>query len=275
MDKALPALSIVTRLSRDASYTQRVLRGLLKQSGAKLEWVIVAQGVLTPAHLACFEDAKDNNIDVLHVQARPNMALGALANMGVRAASGEFILLHDDDDGLRAGFISAAMKAYAQQNCVAVTCHAALIDETPSGERLSSVLSPGKGIVESQKLQSKNLITTNGLIYKKSVFDAVSGYPEDVDVAEDWLFNLDLIGQGKISILPYVYALVYRRQSVEAEHIDANTSNTFHLVMARKIREHYGVVDPKSPNFIRASLGMFKRVTDRMTYKLFNGFFPR
>jgi len=120
MNKTLPALSIVTRLSRDASFLQRVLRGLLKQSGASLEWVVVSQAPLTPEHLACFKRVKENNVDVLHVQAPPKATLGTLANMGVRASRGEFVLLHDDDDELRVGFIAGAMEIFAQQDCCAV-----------------------------------------------------------------------------------------------------------------------------------------------------------
>jgi len=46
----LETLAIVTRSSRSASYLNRVLEGLIYQSGAHLIWSIVTQTQMSPEH---------------------------------------------------------------------------------------------------------------------------------------------------------------------------------------------------------------------------------
>jgi len=275
MDGERLTVSVITRLSRNDVFLRRVLTGLLKQRGADIEWVIVIQAALTSKHKACLQQARMHNINVRIVEAPQKASLGKLANIGVRASRGGLVLLHDDDDVLRADFIGLAQKKINTESIVAVACHTAVIEEASNGERLSHVLMPGRNYVDAQKLFLNNLITTNGLIYKRSVFDMVGGYREDVEVAEDWLFNLDMLRVGRISITSHVAAIAYRRPPFERSHVDANTNPQAHLLMMEEIRRSLNPLGIEKTGKISKMYSRLKNVIDRSTYKLGGWFFPR
>ena len=259
----IPSIAVVTRVSRPAKYLERVLKGLLKQTGAKLLWSIVTQNELSTAHKDCVTRATANGIIVTISKAKTDIPLGELANIGAGAVDSDFVILHDDDDDLRGDFFRAAMKAFEDETIVATTCHAAYIHEDNSRNKLDFVLSPGTAHVDKQALERDNLMATNALIYHRS---ANLTYPEDVEVAEDWLFNLSLIAQGKIAVLPKVYAQVFVRNGAHT-----NTDKSKHIDMQGEIR---GDITSNRQAHNQKLTQRLRRLTDRITYKL--GFFlPR
>jgi len=275
-DAELETLAIVTRSSRSAFYLNRVLEGLICQSGAKLIWSIVTQAQMSPEHEICVERARAQGIDVVITHVSDGLSLGQLANIGVKATSAHFVLLHDDDDVLSTDFVSLALDKFRKKSdYVAVTCHAAIIHEKKSEKRLDYVLSPGRKNVKHAQLSWNNLIATNTLIYLREMFDQIGGYPEDVKVAEDWLFNLKLAEMGKIAILPKVCAHVFIRKEGSSVNNEKNTSNDDHVSMRSHIRQMAGV-GPQDPlsrlDIVRY---LIRRFLDRISYKVTGQFLPR
>lgn len=272
----LNTLAIVTRLSRSARYMNRVLDGLICQSGVQLEWSIVTEIPMTPEHKNCVKRARNYGIKVIVTQVAPGHSLGHLANTGVRATSSQFILLHDDDDLLTENFALPAIKILMTTiEYVAVTCHAAIIHETNTHKTLDYVLSPGRNYVKYAQLSWNNLIATNSMIYRRDIFNQINGYPEDVPVAEDWIFNLKLVRIGKITILPKVCSHVFIRKKRHSSNNENNTNNIDHLKMRSKIRKmaKESSKDPFS-RFDKIKY-LSLRCLDRLTYKFFENFLPR
>lgn len=287
--ESIPSLAIVTRLSRPARYLERVLDGFLLQTGAHIHWSIITQLELNGDYAKCFKRAKDNGIAVTITKAAPNIPLGQLANLGVNATQSEFVMLHDDDDTLRGDFVGGAMRLMHNKDLAGVTCHAAVIHEDGSDYVLDFVLSPGMKFVCETSLAQDNLIVTNALIYRRAGFEAADGYPQDVTVAEDWLFNMALIAEGPIAVLPKIYAEVYIRgkrppsqnsMRFEATHHNTVvTHETAHIEMETRIRK-----DPYKPVPIipidrqahnQALYQRLRRFIDRITYKIGGWYLPR
>lgn len=269
-------LAIVTRLSRPAPFLERVLAGLLKQSGAQIHWSIVVQSPLSAAHKTCLRQADKKGIRVNITKAEPGIPLGTLANMGARAFSSDFILLHDDDDALVADFTGPAIKCLAQTDCVAVACHAAFIHEAGKNKRLDFILSPGDGSVRQSELSSDNVIAVNSLIYRRTAFDNVGGYPEDVSVAEDWLFNIKLIKSGTIFVYPRVCSAVYLRETsatgASVDHTDRNQ----HKAMRSRIRADEGAgPGPDLEQRLNTPKRKIRRQLDRLVYRINGSFLKR
>lgn len=276
MNNPLPIVGIVTRLTRPVFYLNRVLEGLLKQRDVVIEWSIITQIPLTREHQNCIGRAEENGIRVVVTYAKSEIKLGALANMGVQAITTPYVLLHDDDDALINDCIHSMLNYFSSEDIVAVVCHGAIINESGKNpSKLNYVLSPGRKQVDCTSLQQNNLILTNTLLYTRAVFDRIGGYPSDVDVGEDWLFNLDLIANGNINILPKVCAAIYVRKNADIPK-EKNTvvaMHDAHLQMAYKIRETYNL--PK--DIIKKNKLTTKILCriDRITYKFGGWFFPR
>jgi len=258
-----PVIAVITRHSREFPFLGRVLGGLKKQKGVTIHWVIVSKLKFPDVFL---DQARSAGIEIIIVNAPKTASLGHLANIGVQASGdADYILLHDDDDELRNNFFAPAIKLIETTKASACACHAAIIRENAvtNSKKLDFILSPGSDFMDEDKLAVDNLVATNALIYRK---DIAVPYPEDVAVAEDWLFTLSLIKNGKIAILPKVCANVYQRH---VEH--DNTCPQEHKKMETRIR---GAENSERQLHNQKLAQRLKRFTDRLTYKL--GFFlPR
>lgn len=272
----MPSVDIVTRLSRPASYMQRVLAGLCRQAGADLHWSLVTQMELTPAHRTCIEQAEAHGISVSISRAKKGVPLGQLANIGVKAGGFDFVLLHDDDDALMCDFLGLALGRFSDSRCAAVTCHTAFINESDDAEALNYVMSPGKGVVSPVDLASDNVMATNGLLYRRTAYDEIGGYPEDVGVAEDWLFSLKLMKVGTIAILPRVCAAVYIRDRRDKNCVEANTDKQEHVEMRNAIRRAEAAGDmQRLTEKLNTRRQKLMRAVDRAVYRLTGKFLPR
>jgi hypothetical protein len=272
---ALPTLAVITRMSRSAKYLERVLAGLLLQKNVELRWVIVSQDQPSENHERCISRARDHGLIVHLVEAEQDIPLGKLANIGVKAKRSDFVLLHDDDDALRKNFTSHAMTKFNNHAVVAVACHAAIVFENDHKSWLNFVLSPGKKRVNAASLSEDNLIATNALIYTRQAYDKIGGYPEDVPVAEDWLFNQKLLKIGEIAVLARVCSNVYVRQGVISDQSERNTDKAFHQEMADSIRKMTNVDAPNLEARQRKPSERFLRMIDRLTFRLGGLFIPR
>jgi len=252
-----------------------VLDGLLLQKCDGLIWVIVTQLTLAKEHEECLERARQHGVQVLIERTERNVPLGRLANIGVRAATSAFVLLHDDDDALASNFVTPALKILQDPKYVAVACHAALIHEQETSKRLHFVLSPGRTTVDPARLVHDNVIATNAFIFRRSAFEKVDGYPEDVPVAEDWLFNQSLIKIGDIAVIPKVLSHVYLRQTPQMNKKNANTDPAEHARMATQIRQKANGGDADLEKEQRRIPNRVSRFVDRVSYRCFGLFIPR
>ena len=262
-----PTISIVTRVSRPARYLQRVLDGLLLQSGAALIWSLVHQSDLTDDHQAVINRAQNAGLNIVMTKANKDIPVGRLANLGVTATpNADFVILHDDDDQLIADFTGPGLKMLINSSLCAIACPVAYIREETN--RLDFILNPGRGKISQCDLQRDNMAQTNGLIFRRSVYDKIGGYREDVNVAEDWLFNLSLLEHGDIGVYPKVSAKVFVRSGV-GEH----TNHNAHVDMQNAIRKKYGISDPDRRNKQQAKFASrMSRNLDRLYYMGFKKF---
>jgi glycosyltransferase involved in cell wall biosynthesis len=275
MDKQRKSLAIITRSMRSAEFLDRVLDGIIKQKGVDKEWVIVRQSKLSEKHKSCVERARNHGIDVNILDAGKNASLGKLANIGVAASTSNFIILHDDDDALRGNFALKAINRLTNDEFVAVACHAAVVYETDDIKKLHFVLSPGRKKILPSTLKFDNRIATNALIYRRKAFDQIGGYPEDVPVAEDWIFNQMLVDLGPVAIIPQVLALVYVREKAGNGCVSANTDRASHREMATRIRGQNHSDKGNLEQEQRSVSQRILRAIDRFTYKNNKWFLPR
>lgn len=276
MKTSKPTIAVVTRLSRPAQYLERVLDGLLLQSDAVIYWTLVIQTPLSKEHLACVKRAESHGLIVVTIEAAKGLPLGKLANLGVEATDTEFIMMHDDDDSLIWDFIRSAIELLIDTAFIGAACHAAIINESQERERLEYVLSPGKKILSRSDLLIDNKLASNGLIYRRSVYDASQGYPEDVPVAEDWLLYLDMLNAGDVIIHPMVCSKVYVRDTVSTVDGVGNTDHRTHKFMRERIRSMEGRSFKPMQNS-KASLVKIKvfRTLDRFVFSVTGKFLPR
>lgn len=91
-----PLISVIVPVYNVEGYVERCINSLLRQSHPYLEIIIVVDGATDRSGIICDTlSQKDPRIQVIH---KPNGGVGDARNVGVQAATGEYIGFVDGDD---------------------------------------------------------------------------------------------------------------------------------------------------------------------------------
>ena len=209
-------ISVVTRTFNRPDALARAAAALAAQDRA-FEWVVVNAGdapVDVPGD--CVVVSPDGN---------PGRALAA--KLGVEAASGALLMLHDDDDTLEPGALGVLADALkAAPHAAAVTCGYAVIEEDGGAERELSRHAYDLPI-SLYDMAERNRILTVGTLFRRSAYDASGGMRTEVDALEDWDLWLRMMCVGDIVTVPDVLARQYVRPA-ETDGPDANSARDEH-----------------------------------------------
>src|SRR5919106_1171765 len=116
--------------------------------------------------------------------------LGAIGtfNRCVELASGEFVHLLHGDDAVLPGFYDAMEQALADPDVVAAVCRTRYIDADGTPGPTSRSYRTGTGVwtgaLEAQAVS--NRIRPPGIVVRRSVYERIGGYREDLPHATDW-----------------------------------------------------------------------------------------
>jgi glycosyltransferase involved in cell wall biosynthesis len=207
MSGAPLSLSIITRTCNRPDALARAAAGLRSQD-AGFEWVVVNDG-----------DAPLNSDVLLGVGSSQNVVnpperLGrsGAAQAGLDAASGDYLMLHDDDDALCPGALSA-LQTYLDENPaqVAVSCGYEVWHEDDAGG-VQYVISAAHDLPPRlYDLAERNSLLTIGTLFRADAARDAGGIRTDIDALEDWDLWLRLMQIGDIGVVPNVLARQYIR----------------------------------------------------------------
>ncbi|MEU1972516.1 glycosyltransferase [Microbacterium sp. NPDC019599] len=238
-----PRVSIVTRTKDRPLFLTRALRSIASQTFRDWEVVIVNDG---GARSAVDEAISASGIDASHVTVIDNATPTGrwpAANAGVRAASGEYLVLHDDDDSWAPAFLATAVD-YLDRNPdrLGVVSRIQIIWERRTGnviERLSDerFLPDSLAPLLMDQLQFNRFVPI-AFLYRRRAHDVVGPYDERVPVVGDWLFNTRILMQGPLEYLgPTPLAFWHQRPSstgVDGNSvIEASSDHALHDALVR------------------------------------------
>jgi GT2 family glycosyltransferase len=110
VDEALPSVAVVIPTSRGGADLETCLVSLAAQGYADLDVIVVDNGSSDPL----IEDLPDRFLGVRVLRNEENRGFVGACNQGIEAASGELILLLNDDTALEPGALSAMLGALAR-----------------------------------------------------------------------------------------------------------------------------------------------------------------
>lgn len=135
----------------------------------------------------------------------------AMLNRGIALSTAELIARQDDDDvSLPSRFQQQVKMLTNRSDCVASTGFATVVNVR--GEMLSRITQP----LDEHKLQSalisRNVIPHTSVMFRRSIFNALGGYREDLHGCEDYHLWLRMLCAGKIvSVGSDVVQLLYHQ----------------------------------------------------------------
>ncbi|WP_341577863.1 glycosyltransferase family A protein [Microbacterium schleiferi] len=226
---SLPRVSVVVRTKDRPRFLRRALDSILAQSFVDWEAIIVNDGgdqVSLDQMIAALPEAQRPRIRVI---SNP-VSLGRWrsANAGVRAAHGEFLVLHDDDDTWHPDFLRQAV---------------AYLDAHPTRDGVvarTEILWERRGEDEAFHVDARevfqprihdlllsdallfNRFVPIGFVYRRSLHDVIGLYSDDLPVIGDWAFNLQVLTRGPIHFLGSE-PLAYWHQRIQETGTDGNS----------------------------------------------------
>jgi glycosyltransferase involved in cell wall biosynthesis/predicted O-linked N-acetylglucosamine transferase (SPINDLY family) len=175
-------VSVIVTCYNYGKFLREAVRSVANQTFEDLEIIIVNDGSTDDSGKvadACVQEFKHRPITVIH---QTNSGQPALArNAGIRKASGEFILPLDADDRIEATYLEEAFKAIDADPRIDLVYADSLFDNGKRRERK-------KAGFYTLPILSKNNQIVYCSVYRRSLWEKIGGYRDNVRGYEDWDF---------------------------------------------------------------------------------------
>jgi glycosyltransferase involved in cell wall biosynthesis len=239
-----PAVSVMMPVYNTERYLAEAVESILAQTFADFELIVIDDGS-TDGSGAILERyaARDGRI---RPTRRPGRGTTPTRNEILAQARGEFCAVMDSDDVALPGRLERQV-AYlrAHPECVAVGSRVLLID--PDGAPLRTMVRH----MTHEEIDAVHMGGATGsaichptTMLRRAALEAVGGYRDEYDLAEDYDLYLRLAEVGRLANLPEVL-LKYRRHPQAAGHARLTQQRQFMSLAIRQAYRRRGL-DPES-----------------------------
>lgn len=228
-DAEVGLVSVITRTKNRPQFLQRALNSVGNQKYRRWEHIIVNDGgpeedvnrnVLS---LTAGQRAKTK---IIHLPK--SVGMEAASNAGLSIATGEFFIIHDDDDTWHEEFLTHTVEHLSLESnklLVAVTSNCEIIFEEEVNGTYQAV-GRQDWLLWSNQIQLLDLLTRNtiptiALLVRRKVLAKMVGYAEEMPVLGDWDFNIRLLLLGDIGVVDKKLAYYHQRSGA-----NSSTSNS-------------------------------------------------
>jgi len=236
----------------------RALNGLEAQSFKDFELLIINDGGEPPAI--------ETNLPYHLISLPENLGRAGAADHGLRAAMGQYILFHDDDDSLKADALEKLSEALDDApDCIGAICGYEIIREDneasdfkATGERTTHIPNLPPTLND---LAFANTLLTISTLFRREAALKVGGMTLSLDALEDWDLWLRLMLEGDFTLVKEALAYQHLRTD-ETDGPYAQSAKAEHDAARIRLLNHYLREDIKSG---RQGLGHLMNVQNRQT----------
>lgn len=221
-------VAVVTRTKNRTLLLVRAIQSVLGQTYHNWYHVIVNDGgdpdavrqVLEP-HLEAYQGR-------LNVIDNPiSLGMEAASNIGIRACSSEFVVIHDDDDSWEPTFLECCLEFMdsttvprLKREYGGVITYSLRIIEKMEGDKVRTVttepFNTWMAAVSLYRLAASNTFPPISFLFKRQVLDEVGFFREDLPVLGDWDFHLRVCAKYEIGLIPELLANYHHRLSIQS-----------------------------------------------------------
>lgn len=223
-------VTIVTRTKNRPIFLARALDDIFGQTFQDFELVIVNDGG-EPADVDRLtsqrSDAERERITTLHHSE--SVGMEAASNAGIKAGSGEFIVIHDDDDFWAPNFLESTV-AYLDDREHAAESGVMVRTEIVIEELVGDTIKPVRREIfwaDLRQITLADMLKINravpiSFLYRRSLHDAVGYFDENLPVVGDWEFHLRTLSHSRVGFLDGE-PLAFWSQRPESQGHDGNS----------------------------------------------------
>ena len=250
-----PKVSIITRTRNRDLFLRRAAQSVLGQRKAPAwEWIVVNDGgdpQVAEAVLDPFRKELAGRLQLLHIDKSKGMEHAS--NQGIERATGEFLVIHDDDDSWDPAFLlkmTAELDAPANRDAGGVVCHSIRIVETVGDnslkEQLRHPFNDDLTDLSFWDVLQQNRFPPISFLFRRSLCDTVGPFNENLPVLGDWEFNLRVLARHRLVVLPEALAFYHHRLSpADPAHANSITGgDARHREIEKRLRREWGESNP-------------------------------
>ena len=230
MEKTHPTISIVTRTKNRELLLKRCAQTVSSQTtDANLEWVVVNDGgQVEPVDIVVSQIYPQVSTKVIHNESSRGRA--SAANIGCEAASGDYVVLLDDDDTWKESFLERVLVAFEHLHDVSmVSTFSERVEEEYTQQSIIELKRSDAEFNTNQvslmAMCAFNRLAINSVVFRKTVFQEVGGFDESLEVLEDYDFFLRCLSKYDIYTIPSVLSRYHVRVN-ESEASSYTNSTT-------------------------------------------------
>jgi glycosyltransferase involved in cell wall biosynthesis len=214
-------VAVITRTKNRPLLLRRAARSVALQKFRDFEWVVINDAGEHEPVDEVIRQAKEAGLEARAIHRDASAGMEAAANHGLRESDSKYVAIHDDDDTWDTEFVSA-MTGFleANPNYIGAVCHTTKVNERLDGERIKTLrkrlMNAELEQVHITELFYRNLFPPISLVYRREVLDKIGYYDESLPVLGDWDFNLRLIMEGDIAVIPRPLAFYHTRPAAKS-----------------------------------------------------------
>lgn len=258
-------LSIVITCFNDHLYLEEAVDSAYSQTWKNKEIILVDDGSNKVTKTAI--DRVKSKVDVLISQE--NLGVSAARNNGIKASTGEFILILDSDDYYESEFSEKAIQVLKDYPNVKLVT--SLVNWF--SDKDSVLFKPEGGILKDFLLRNQVL----NVLYRKRDFEVSGGYDEKMDAGfEDWELYLRILkDRGEAKVIPEV--LFNYRNKPKSRNKTANLRKYelleyIYVKHSELYKANFEFFIQEWLESVKKSEAFKQRVMDSMDYKVGNKF---
>lgn len=243
-------VAIITRTKNRTIFLRRAMESALAQTLENWNMVVVNDGgdkASVDTLAAEFAKRFRGRIQVIHNET--SFGMEAASNKGIVGATSEFLVVLDDDDTWEPKFLETAVGFLDDPlgvGCGGVVTGFHKVFERVEDDRIVEEkredVSQFMQDISLWQMCGRNCFPTNSFLFRRSCYEAVGPYREDLPVLGDWEFNLRFMQRFDIGqVRRPALANFHHRTNVAAPDYDNSFGGAIdrHQIYRVKIRNEY------------------------------------
>lgn len=231
-----PKTSIITRTRDREAFLARAVASVCGQEQAlDWEWIVVNDGGRPEPVEEIMRGPSRRFPGRVHLHHLPaSQGIEHASNFGISHARGSFLVIHDDDDSWDPAFLKTMgdfLADPAHAGYAGVACQSIRVEESVEGGVITihreAPFNPWLTSLDAWRILEENPFPPISFLFRRSAYDAVGGFDETLPVLGDWEFNVRLILQFPLAVIPLPLARYHHRPPGETG-ATANTITSGH-----------------------------------------------
>lgn len=206
-------VSVITRTKDRVLLLERAIKSVHNQTEKDFIHVIINDaGDPGPVEslLERYKDLIGNRVKLIH--NKESRGMEAASNKAVKSVDSTYVAIHDDDDSWHPEFLERSIKALEGSDAAGVVVRTDKITEQIIDDKTVKILKnerwmPDMKAVSLYRQCIDNQMTPITFLYRRSVYDEIGYYDEDLPVLGDWDFGIRLLQKYDVDFLDPGFAL--------------------------------------------------------------------